>query len=126
MPSPNQDVDTLLEQWETVYKRGLLSFWIMLLLSEREMYAYEMSDAIKALSNGTIVADDNSIYRALKRFGQTGIIDSEKRASESGPSRRYFWLTDSGRTLLQRFTERNILLFQQPAVMKAINHITQA
>ncbi|HFC11302.1 MAG TPA: PadR family transcriptional regulator [Anaerolineae bacterium] len=119
----NQNIDSLLEKWETVYKRGLLSFWIMLLLNEREMYAYEMAGAIKTLSKGTIVADDNSIYRALKRFGQENLIASEKRISESGPARRYFWLTNDGLQLLYRFTQRNIMLFQQPQVMKAIEHI---
>lgn len=112
--------DELLAQWEEVYKRGLLSFWILLLLNEREMYAYEMSDAIARISNGTVVADDNSIYRALRRFAESGLIESEKRDSDMGPPRRYFWLTQLGQELLRRFIERNILLFQQPQVMKAI------
>ena len=113
-------INDLLQQWEEVYKRGLLSFWLLLLLNEREMYAYEMGEAIKAISSGTMEADDNSIYRALRRFAEANLVASQKRNSEIGPPRRYFWLTPLGRELLARFVERNILLFQQPHIVKAI------
>lgn len=115
-------INDLLQQWEEVYKRGLLSFWLLLLLNEREMYAYEMGEAIKTISSGTMEADDNSIYRALRRFAEANLVASQKRKSEIGPPRRYFWLTALGRELLARFIERNILLFQQPHIVKAIEH----
>ena len=88
----------MLAQWEEVYKRSLLSFWLLLLLSEQEMYAYKMGDAIRQMSQGTVDADDNSIYRALRRFSNSGLVASEKRQSDRGPARRYFWLTPSGRS----------------------------
>ena len=112
----SNDVTELLEQWETVYKRGLLSFWILLLLHKREMYAYEMSGEIALLSGGSIVADDNSIYRALKRFAEAGLVHSEKRPSESGPPRRYFSLTDKGGLLLAQFIHRNLLTLQSAEI----------
>lgn len=116
-------VDDLLEQWEEIYKRGLLSFWILLLLNQREMYAYEMGDAISKMSGGTIRADDNSIYRALRRFADTELIESQRRPSDLGPPRRYFWITELGRELLGRFIQRNILLFREPHVVKAIEEV---
>jgi PadR family transcriptional regulator, regulatory protein PadR len=114
--------EELLEQWEQNYKRGLLSFWILLALSEREMYAYEMGNEIRLLSQETIVADDNSIYRALKRFADSGLVCSEQRPSEVGPPRRYFLLSDLGQTLLKQFITRNLTVFQAPRVVKAMEH----
>ena len=116
-------VETMLRQWEQSYKRGLLSFWILLLLNEREMYAYEMRDEIREMSLGVIVADDNSIYRALKRFAEAELISSEKRPSDLGPPRRYFTLTGTGQELLAAFIRRNVLVFQQPQVQKAIENV---
>lgn len=113
----------LLAQWEQNYKRGLLSFWILLSLNEQEMYPYEMSKAIKRMSNGTIDADDNSIYRALKRFSETKLVKSRKLDSDLGPPRRYFTLTEKGKELLKRFVERNILIFQQSVVLQALEHV---
>lgn len=110
------DIESLLGQWEGTYKKGLLSFWLLLLLAQRKAYPYEVRDAINAMSHNTINADENSIYRALYRLADSGIVDSEVLPSETGPSRRYFFLTDLGRDLFSRFVTRNILIFEQPDV----------
>jgi PadR family transcriptional regulator len=120
MPEPDQ---AALMQWEEIYKRGLLTFWILLELSQREMYAYEMGDSIADASQGTINVDDNSIYRALKRFSEAGWVSSDLRPSESGPARRYFSLTEAGTALLASFIERNLLVFQSAPIVEAINQV---
>ena len=117
-------LDTLLAQWEGSYKKGLLSFWLMLLLSGRKAYPYEIKAAILELSQNSISADENSIYRALNRLAGSGLVASELQSSETGPSRRYFWLTDRGLDLLRRFISRNILIFQDPIVAASIKKVT--
>jgi DNA-binding PadR family transcriptional regulator len=114
------NVESLLQQWEETYKRGLLTFWLLLLLSQRKAYPYEMKSAINKLSQGTITAEDNSIYRALRRMAQSGIVDSEMRPSDTGPSRRYFFITEIGLELLTKFIQRNIQVFQHPEVAEHI------
>jgi len=116
-------VDALLAQWEGTYKKGLLTFWLLLLLAQRKAYPYEMKAAIQVLSQDSIRAEENSIYRALRRLAQSGIVDSELRPSETGPDRRYFFITDVGRELLERFTQRNIQIFQHPDVAALIQQI---
>jgi PadR family transcriptional regulator, regulatory protein PadR len=118
------EVDELLSNWEEVYKKGLLSFWILLLLSERPSYPFEMRPLIEEISQGTITADENSIYRTLTRFNDLGIIASETRPSSQGPDRRYYHLTEKGKLLLQRFTERNIRVFETPNVASRINALS--
>lgn len=114
------DTTDLLRQWEESYKKGLLSFWILLSLTQRSMYAYEMKEEIVKFSQGSISADDNSIYRALKRFTSTGLIEGKTSPSPSGPARKYFSLTPLGTDLLRQFIERNILVFQSEPFTKAI------
>lgn len=118
------DLDALLDQWEKVYKKGLLSFWLLLLLAQRNAYPYEMKAAIAEMSQNTISAEDNSIYRALKRLARSGIVGSEVRPSETGPNRRYFYLTPLGKDLLAAFIARNIKIFQQPDVATMIDRAT--
>ena len=113
-------LELLLTQWEGTYKKGLLSFWLLLLLAQRKAYPYEMKAAIEELSQNSISADENSIYRALKRLAQSGVVDSQVQPSESGPDRRYFFLTDLGQELLVRFISRNILVYQHPVVADLI------
>lgn len=111
-----QELSTLLEQWEGVYKKGLLTFWVLLLLHERPMYVLEMGQALEGVSRGTMSADERSLYRALRRFERAGFVESEWQASGVGPQRRYYRLSELGAELLRRFAQRNVMLFQEPEV----------
>jgi len=119
----NVKVDDLLKNWEEVYKKGLLTFWILLFLHKRPAYAYEASAAIRDLSKGTILADENSMYRALNRFESLGVVQSELKQSSIGPSRRYYCLTQTGISLLSRFIQRNILVFETPGISERIQAV---
>jgi PadR family transcriptional regulator, regulatory protein PadR len=114
------EVEDLLSKWEETYKKGLLSFWMLLLLYERPSYPFEMVPLIEEISQGTMTADDNSIYRALNRFQEVGIVSSESQPSTQGPSRRYFRLTEKGCLLVRQFIERNIRVFEAPQVASRI------
>lgn len=116
-------ITDLLRAWEETYKKGLLSFWILLLLHERPSYPYEMSTIINNISLETISVDDNSIYRALNRFETIAIVKSELRQSELGPQRRYYSLTNKGYLLLREFIQRNILVFDTPDVAERIQTV---
>jgi PadR family transcriptional regulator, regulatory protein PadR len=116
----------LLQKWEEAYKKGLLSFWILLLLAERPSYPFEMRALLEEISQGTMSADENSLYRALGRFQGMGLVDSDTQPSRQGPYRRYYRLTDEGLDLLKRFIERNILVFAAPAVAERIQSITSS
>lgn len=117
------EMEQLLENWEGVYKKGLLTFWLLLLLDEKPSYPYEMSAEVTRLSEGMVSADGNSIYRAISRFEEMGLVASEGGESKLGPPRKYYRLTEEGRSLLKIFIERNILIFQHPAVAKRIQHV---
>lgn len=121
----NNDIRDLLNKWEETYKKGLLSFWILLLLYERPSYPYEMSAEVAKISQGTISVDDNSIYRALNRFESAGIVKSELQQSSAGPQRRYYSLTHKGETLLTEFIKRNIQVFETPSVSERVVTVLQ-
>jgi PadR family transcriptional regulator PadR len=115
----------LLDQWESVYKKGLLTFWLLLLLHERPMYVFEMGQELDRVSQGTINADEKSLYRALRRFEATGLVQSSWQPSDVGPRRRYYHLTELGTEMLRRFTRRNILRFQEPTVAARLDALLQ-
>ncbi len=119
------NISGLLSKWEETYKKGLLSFWILLLLYERPSYPYEMSAEVAKISQGTISVDDNSIYRALNRFESVGIVRSELQQSSTGPQRRYYSLTITGKALLSEFIQRNIQVFETPSVSERIAAVLQ-
>jgi PadR family transcriptional regulator PadR len=118
--------DELLAKWEEVYKKGLLSFWMLLVLQRRPAYAFEMNALIQQLSQGSISADDNSLYRALSRFEDIGVVASQLCPSPSGPARRYYSLTPAGRDLLRRFIQRNVLVFQAEDVAGEMKNVLES
>jgi PadR family transcriptional regulator PadR len=121
-----QILSILLDQWESTYKKGLLTFWLLLLLHERPMYVFEMGQELINASQGTITADGKSLYRALRRFERIGLVESTWQSSEVGPRRRYYHLTGLGMELLRRFVRRNLLIFQDPAIAICLNDLSQS
>lgn len=79
-----------------------------------------MRPLIEEISQGSLSADENSLYRALSRFQNMEIVASETQPSKQGPYRRYYHLTDKGLRLLRRFVEGNIHVFASPAVASRI------
>lgn len=118
-----KSLDDLLVTWEGNYKKGLLTFWLLLILVEREAYAFEMSSMVSDLSQGTITADEKSIYRALNRFENLGIVVGSWRDSDIGPRRKYYRMTEMGEELLWMFIQRNIVLFQTKAISNRIQKV---
>lgn len=119
------DLTRLLKDWESVYKKGLLTFWLLLLLDERPYYPYEMSEAVKSVSQGSMTVDDNSVYRAINRFDAMGLVAGQIAETGIGPPRKYYRLTEHGRALLRQFIERDILVFQHPEVAERIRRVLQ-
>lgn len=117
------NTNELLAAWEESYKKGLLSFWILLQLHQRPSYPFEMREQIRQLSQETISAEENSIYRALRRFEDLRLVTSQLEPTGQGPDRRYYRLTPAGLDLLRQFIRRNILVFQAPPVEEKIGVI---
>jgi PadR family transcriptional regulator PadR len=120
------ELEKLLANWEEVYKKGLLSFWLLLLLHEEPSYAYQAARELGQFSQGTISADENSIYRALSRFESLGIVTSETRGSDMGPDRKYYSLSAMGKELLRQFVRRNLLIFEETSVRTRIHALLDA
>lgn len=115
--------EELLATWEGNYKKGLLTFWLLIILHKQKAYAFEMSRMVSEISGGIFTVDEKSIYRSLNRFTKYGITSSFWEDSDVGPPRRYYQLTDLGLKLLQAFIQRNILVFQTKEVNGRIQNV---
>ncbi len=98
----------LLETWENTYKKGQLTFWLLLALRDESRYVSDIQAFIDTRTEGTITCEDQSVYRALRKFYDLEIVDYELRDGNKGPERKYYSLTPIGRDLLGKFIERNV------------------
>lgn len=113
MIKDNEYIEELLDAWELNFKKGQMSFWILLSLKNEARYLQEMIDFIKEYSNGMLQYDEQSIYRALRKFEDLELITYEFHESNKGPNLKYFKITSLGKKLLQQFVERNILIYSE-------------
>ena len=116
-----QDLDNyerkLLDGWEEVFKKGQLTLWIMLALKDGPKHMSEIKQFIYQATNGTLTADDQSMYRALRRYYDTELVDFKQEPGKGGPDLKIYSLSEVGRKVLGAFTKRNFVdVFFKPEI----------
>jgi DNA-binding PadR family transcriptional regulator len=101
--------------------KGTLSAIILKLLAENEkMYGYQIAQRVKELSDGKILIKEGSLYPALHKLREDGLVTIET-VNIGKRVRRYYKLTSDGVTMKsEKLTEiedfittiRNILSFR--------------
>jgi DNA-binding PadR family transcriptional regulator len=107
----NNLLSDLLSAWEETYKKGQLTLWIFISLRDGHKYVDEIKSFVEEHSNHTMTCETQSLYRNLRKYQHIGVVDFETGEGYKGPERKYYYLTDLGKELLNRFVLRNINIF---------------
>lgn len=99
----------LLEGWQDVHKKSQLTLWILLALKDGAKHMAEIKECVQRLTKNTISADDQSMYRALRRFYDAEIVDFTAEAGDGGPDRKVYKLTKTGSNVLDAFLKEHII-----------------
>ena len=83
-------------------RRGLLPYCVLAMLRDTERYGFELVQALGSVDG--MVTGQGTIYPLLSRLRQQGLVGTTWRESATGPPRRYYQLTQAGRTALAGFT----------------------
>ena len=81
-------------------KVGAVSLWLLLLLSEKPMYGYEIIRELEKRFSGYWKPKTGTIYPALDRLEKNRLVTSRVEFREEAPDRRDYALTEKGRTEL--------------------------
>lgn len=81
--------------------KGTLEGCILVVLSRAPTYGYEITEQLSDYGFGQIA--EGTIYPLLLRLEKNGLAQAEYHASDVGPKRKYYMLTDKGRAELQNF-----------------------
>ena len=105
--------------------RGAGPVAVLKLLADRsEMYGYELVEALARQSNGVLAMGQSTLYPMLYNLEAKGLVKSQWRETESGRDRKYYTLTERGRSRLASETRQwnavaqtmvNIGVIQLPA-----------
>uniref|UniRef100_UPI00366E575C PadR family transcriptional regulator n=1 Tax=Cryptosporangium minutisporangium TaxID=113569 RepID=UPI00366E575C len=85
--------------------KGLIAYLVLELLEERPRYGYEILKEIKDISGGHWEPSYGSVYPILYKFEEKEWAERIEREDE--PDRKYFELTDDGRTELEERREES-------------------
>jgi PadR family transcriptional regulator, regulatory protein PadR len=85
------------ENAQVQMRKGILEFCILHIISRGEVYA---SDMLDELTSARIMVVEGTLYPLLTRLKNAGLLDYKWVESNSGPPRKYYILTDSGRQFL--------------------------
>ena len=88
-------------QLSTSLRRGTLEFCVLAMVEHEDRYGTEI---VRGLGEeASLAASEGTIYPLLSRLRRAGWLDSKWSESPSGPPRRYYTLTDGGRSALAHF-----------------------
>jgi PadR family transcriptional regulator PadR len=86
------------------WMRGAGPLAVLKLLERREMYGYELADALERQSEGVLAMGHSTLYPLLYNLEAKGLIRPRSVRSEEGRTRKYYALTDAGRKWLRQHT----------------------
>ena len=83
-------------------RKGLLEFLILKIVAADKVY---VADILKRLSGTEFATQEGTLYPLLSKMRRDGLVDYEWQESEAGPPRKYYELTDKGRSQLAELND---------------------
>ena len=91
-----------IENAKAQMRKGILEYCILSILNKRDLYT---SDIIRALKENDLIVVEGTLYPLLTRQKNAGLLSYRWEESTQGPPRKYYSLTELGRTYLKELDE---------------------
>lgn len=86
------------ESLQIQLKKGVLEMCVLALLSEGDNYGYDIAARLAEAVN----MGEGTVYPLMRRMQNDGLVSTYLAESDSGPTRKYYRLTRSGRSALEK------------------------
>lgn len=83
------------------FKRGTLELVLLTLLSEQDMYGYQLSQLLENRSHKLLVVKESSMYPILYRLQNKGFITAKTEKVGVRRTRIYYHLEPTGKNYLE-------------------------
>ena len=118
---PRSSKGAIMAMKEIDLLQGTLDLLVLKTLSAGPMHGYRIASKIQQLSADVLRVEEGSLYPALYRLEQKGLIKSEWGLTDTARRARFYRLTRKGRREIQKETESWIRLSTAVArVLKAL------
>ncbi|HXS03330.1 MAG TPA: PadR family transcriptional regulator [Rhodanobacter sp.] len=95
-----------LKKFQKELSSGTVSLVLLAVLgqSRQPMYGYQIAKRLEDVGEGVLAGKQSALYPVLRNLEAAGLLASEVEPSVSGPPRRYYRITKSGRESLREWT----------------------
>jgi PadR family transcriptional regulator PadR len=85
---------------------GLVGLVLLAILNQsaEDLYGYEIAKRLASANEGISIFKEGTIYPVLRALSAAKLLTSRIVPSYSGPPRRYYRITDQGRSVLEEWT----------------------
>ena len=80
---------------------GTVQLWLLLLLSDKPMYGYEIIRELEKRFSGHWSPKTGTIYPALEKLEENNLIMGQIEFRDHGPDRKHYAITDKGKIELK-------------------------
>ena len=87
-----------IENTKAQMRKGVLEYCILSILQHGDAYT---SEIISTLKSAEMIVVEGAIYPLLTRLKNSGLLSYRWEESTSGPPRKYYVLTESGKLFLK-------------------------
>jgi PadR family transcriptional regulator PadR len=87
-----------IENTKAQMRKGVLEYCILSILKDGEAYT---SDILETLKDAKLLVVEGTIYPLLTRLKNAGLLNYRWEESTSGPPRKYYDLTETGKLFLK-------------------------
>jgi len=98
------------DNWTVQTRKGLLELCILNALEAGERYGYDLVKNLMTVPG--LGVTEGTIYPLLSRLRLQGLVATRLEESPEGPARKYYTLTEHGRTTARLMNEHVDLLIQ--------------
>ena len=82
--------------------QGTLDMLVMRAVADEALHGYAMAQRLKLVSGGRLSVPQGSLYPALHRLENQGMLKATWRATDTGREAKFYRLTAKGRRHLER------------------------
>jgi len=96
------EFEALLRKFQKELNSGTVSLVLLAILdrSAEPLYGYQIAKRIEGGWQGSVTIKQGTLYPVLRTMEENGLLTSSVEPSVSGPPRKYYQITDQGRSVL--------------------------
>jgi PadR family transcriptional regulator PadR len=100
-----EDKNGVIRKFQKELNSGTAALVLLRVLDRADspMYGYQIAKLIENDTRDVPIMKQGALYPVLRSLESGGLLESEVEPSISGPPRRYYRITDSGRTTLTQW-----------------------